>query len=59
MDEINQIYLPDGMMIEEFKTFRPHFNVHQLDEPDKMSGNIYISKPIIGAMAGYYGCETE
>lgn len=58
-DEINQIYMTDNMMVEELKTFRPHYNVFQLDEPDKMSGNIYVSKPIVGAQAEYYASTTE
>lgn len=58
-DEINFTTAIDGKMTNFYETFSPYYNVREMDKPYKAGGNIYISKPIVGALASYLSCETE
>ena len=39
------------------QTFAPYYNVKQLDRPGKVSGNIYISKSLVGSLGQYLAEE--
>jgi hypothetical protein len=44
-------------MTNLLETFKPYYNVKQLDRPGRVSGNIYVSKSLVGSLAQYL--ETE
>lgn len=46
-------------MTNQLQTFLPYYNVRQLDVPHRVSGNIYMSKPLVGSMAEYVSNEDE
>ena len=46
-------------MVDQLQTFAPYYNVRQMDRPHKVSGYIYVSKPLVGSLADYLSCETE
>ena len=50
-DEYNMTLYLDKKMADGMSTFRVYNNVRQLDRPGRVSDNIYISKPIVGALA--------
>ena len=58
-DEINFTTAIDGKMADQYSTFAPYCNVREMDRPHKVSGNIYVSKPLVGSLAEYLSCETE
>ena len=40
--------------MDQAQYFRSHYNVFHLGKPGKMAGNIYVSKPLVGAMTRFY-----
>lgn len=58
-DALNITTAIDGKMTDQLETFKPYYNVRHLDRPHKVSGNIYVSKPLVGSLADYLSCETE
>ena len=57
MDALNITMAVDGKMTNLMQTFAPYYNVKQLDRPGKVSGNIYISKSLVGSLGQYLAEE--
>ena len=56
-DALNITLCLDGKMTNLLETFKPYYNVKQLDRPGRVSGHIYVSKSLVGSLAQYL--ETE
>lgn len=52
-DALNVTLALDQVVADAWQPFAPHFNVIQLDKPDKISNNIAMPKPVIQTLSRY------
>ena len=43
----------DMKLATMMQTFAPYYNVKQLDRPGRLSGNIYVTKSLVGSLSQY------
>lgn len=52
-DELNFTLLGDGLLANEFKTLKPHYNIPDLSKPFSISGNLTLLAPANSILANY------
>ena len=57
-DELNYYPLMDHMMVDEFKTLRPFFNIPDMTKPCSVSGKLSLDTPNNSILASYLNDKT-
>lgn len=58
-DALNLTLMVDQKLAYLMETFAPFYNSKQLDNVGRVSGNIYISKSLVGSLGQYLESEEE